>query len=70
MQEKIYEEWTKPDWTTVDSEHLQKLEENNESYESAIDQIIDEVKSDEDLNQRMKNIQEIIDDLQEEIYYV
>ena len=70
MKEKISEEWNKPDWIQVDSEHFRKLEENNENYETVIEEIIDIINSAENSDQKIKDIKEAIDNLQEKLYYV
>lgn len=70
MKEKILEEWNKPDWSQVDSEYLSKLEENNDNYKTAIEQIIDLVNGKENSDQKIQDIDEVINQLQDQIYYV
>ena len=39
MQEKIYDEFSRPEWIKVDGEYYQRLKDNIEKYETAINEI-------------------------------
>lgn len=39
MKEKIYDEFSKPEWIKVDGEYYQRLKDNIEKYEIAIHEI-------------------------------
>ena len=70
MQEKIYDEWNKPDYTTIDNEELQKMEDTIEIYYRAIEDIKDVLYGialdNEEINIE-KEIKDIIESLEKEI---
>ena len=70
MQEKIYDEWNKPDYTTIDNEELQRMEETIEAYYRAIEDIKDVLYGialdNEEINIE-KEIKDIIESLEKEI---
>ena len=65
MQEKIYDEWNKPEWTQVDSSYLQRLEEYLLLYKKTIGFIKEEL---EDEEFGLENIKKIIGELEDELY--
>lgn len=70
MQEKIYDEWNKPDYTTIDNEELQRMEDTIEAYYRAIEDIKDVLygialdNEEIDIEQEIKGI---IESLEKEI---
>lgn len=70
MQEKIYDEWNKPDYTTIDNEELQKMEDTIEAYYRAIEDIKDVLYGIALDNKEIdieKEIKDIIESLEKEI---
>ena len=67
MQEKIYDEWNKPDWIQVDSHHYQEMINKEDIYKNTIAAIKEELESDDEQSQKIKNIERIIEELGNEI---
>lgn len=65
MQEKIYDEWNKPDWVNVSSEYLNRIEEYMELYKTTIKLIKEEL---DDKEFGLENIKKIIGELEDELY--
>ena len=70
MQEKIYDEWNKPDYTNIANEELQRMEETIEACSRAIEDIKDVlygiVPEGEEINVEQE-IKDIIESLEREI---
>lgn len=60
MQEKIYDEWNKPEYIKIDAEEYQRDQEKLEYYESTIDYIKDTLK---EYLLKKRTIDEAIDEI-------
>lgn len=66
--DEIRYEWNKPDWIQVDSHHYQEMINREDIYKITIAAIKEELESDEEQSQKMKNIERIIEEFENEIY--
>lgn len=67
MQEKIYDEWNKPDWVQVASDYFQKIKDQVEIYKNTIHAINAVLESDETNDDKVLIIEGIIKELENEI---
>ena len=71
MQEKIYDEWNKPEYIKIDAEEYQRDQEKLEYYESTIDYIKDTLKEyllkERTIDEAIDEIGIIIRELEDEI---
>lgn len=66
--DEIRYEWNKPDWIQVDSYHYQEMINREDIYKITIAAIKEELESDEEQSQKIKNIERIIEEFENEIY--
>lgn len=59
MQEKIYNEWNKPEWVQVEEREYIKLQEENEYMKKALEEI--------ETSESVEEIKEIVRELNEQI---
>lgn len=59
MQEKIYNEWNKPEWVQVEEREYIKLQEENEYMKQALEEI--------ETSESVEEIKEIVRELNEQI---
>jgi hypothetical protein len=66
------EEWNKPTWQQVDSDYLQKLEENVEYYKTFVKMVESEVdffnKESDDSLEVIDNVKEYLEQLREVLH--
>lgn len=65
--DEIQYEWNKANWIQVDSMHYQLMEDREEIYKNTIQAIKEELESDEEQSQIIKNIERIIEEYENEI---
>lgn len=65
--DEIRYEWNKPDWIQVDSHHYQEMINREDIYKITIAAIKEELESDEEQSQKIKNIERIIEEFKNEI---
>lgn len=66
--DEIRYEWNKPDWIQVDSHHYQEMINREDIYKITIAAIKEELESDDEQSQIIKNIERIIEEFENEIY--
>lgn len=66
--DEIRYEWNKPDWIQVDSHHYQEIINREDIYKITIAAIKEELESDDEQSQKVKNIERIIKEFENEIY--
>ena len=58
------------EYSKIESEHLQKLQENYENYKKAIQLIEDELKAEGSNEDKIENISDCVNELQQVLYYL
>ena len=67
--DEIRYEWNKPDWIQVDSHHYQEMINREDIYKITIAAIKEQLESDDEQSQKIKNIERIIEEFENEIYW-
>ena len=63
MEEKIYEEWNRPEWIQVDMSYMEKVEEQLEYYKGFVRVVEEEIENPSD--DTIENIKEHLEELKE-----